>query len=102
MGSIATIKYLHKYFNKGPDFINIYQANKSSVRQDNEQQTNQDEIANHLECGAMWRILEYPLHGRSHSVLTLPVHLPKDRHIVFQEDDNFEEIDNRLERHTKL
>ena len=34
---------------------------------------------------AIWRLREYKMHDRSHSVMRLPVHLPNQQQIVFEE-----------------
>jgi hypothetical protein len=34
---------------------------------------------------AMWRLLEFPMHDRSHAVIRLPVHLPQQQRITFEE-----------------
>lgn len=35
---------------------------------------------------AAWRLQEYPMCGRSHSVFSLPVHLENKQKIVFEEN----------------
>ncbi|CAH1188774.1 unnamed protein product [Phyllotreta striolata] len=54
---------------------------------------------------ATWRILEFPLQGRSHSVIALPVHLPGDRQFMLDElEEGFTEanFENVFNKSTKL
>lgn len=44
---------------------------------------------------ACWRLLELPLHGRSHAVQKLPVHLPDMQRVYFQDDDDLGEVVDR-------
>ncbi|KII68453.1 ATP-dependent DNA helicase pif1 [Thelohanellus kitauei] len=50
-----------------------------------------NEINNFIDCRyvsapeAMWRIRESKMHDKSHSVLRLPVHLPNQQRVIFEE-----------------
>jgi hypothetical protein len=52
-----------------------------------------DEISNFLNCryitpyGAAWRLFEYPVHGNSHSIVLLPVHLKDGQNVYYHEND---------------
>ena len=75
--SIRSVKYLYKYTYKGPD--------RSAVSR------NFDELKDHLDTRwvgapeAMWRILQFNLHGKSHQVVRLPVILPLRQNVILQE-----------------
>ncbi|XP_061993578.1 uncharacterized protein LOC133711477 [Rosa rugosa] len=81
------IKYLFKYINKGPDRARV-------VLQDNMN----DEIKTYLNCRylsppeAVWRLFEYPIHSRHPAVQRLPVHLPFQQNVVFNESQQLESI----------
>ncbi|CAH1115855.1 unnamed protein product [Psylliodes chrysocephalus] len=51
---------------------------------------------------ATWRILEYKMHDRSHSVLVLPVYLQGERTLLYEEFDDFDNIQRRLDSRSKL
>ena len=71
--SIKSVKYLFKYVYKGHDCINLEISEKY----------NHDEVKSYLDARcvsapeAIWRLSEYELHGKSHSVIRLLVHLPE-------------------------
>mgnify|MGYP003317205992 CR=1 FL=1 len=73
--SIRAVKYLYKYTYKGPDRACI--------------EVGVNEVNDFLDARyvgapeACWRIFEFPLHAKSHQVLRLPVHLPREQHVVF-------------------
>ena len=73
--SIRAVKYLYKYTYKGPDRACL--------------EHEVDEVKSFLDsryCGApeaAWRLLQFPLHGKSHQVDKLPVHLPLEQHLLF-------------------
>ncbi|KAK9073129.1 hypothetical protein SSX86_007452 [Deinandra increscens subsp. villosa] len=94
----SSIKYLFKYINKGPD-----RANVKFVQTGNEDSNDEpvDEIKNHFNCRyvsaceAAWRIHEFPVHYRTPSVIRLPFHLPGQQQVVFNEDDDVEDVINK-------
>ncbi|KAJ8949401.1 hypothetical protein NQ318_007499 [Aromia moschata] len=67
-----------------------------------------DEIANYLDCryvGSMeaaWRLLEFKMHDRSHAVMVLPVHLPGEGTVVYEQDGEIEDLMGRLGKQSKL
>ena len=75
VNSIRSIKYMYKYTYKGHDRAGV-DVQDAAV----------DEIVQYLDaryvgpCEAVWRILEFPMHGRSHAVLRMPVHLKGKKH----------------------
>ncbi|XP_056642867.1 uncharacterized protein LOC130449210 [Diorhabda sublineata] len=121
VGSFYTMKYLHKYIQKGSDSITlrIGDGNNDGNTRAHSQPTTElqktpietlviDEIKNYQDyryvsaMEAMWRILEFRMHDRSHSVLVLPVHLPGDRTIMFDELEEANNIEARLQSRSKL
>ena len=67
-----------------------------------------DEVATFLDaryCGApeaCWRLLGFPLQGRSHQVERLPVHLPLQQRLLFAQGSEAAAVSNALCRRTKL
>ena len=49
-----------------------------------------------------WRLLQYPLLGKSHCVERLPIHLPLGQNVLFEDGDEQGSIDRALRRTTKL
>ena len=39
-------------------------------------------------CEAIWRYNHYPLYQQSHVVYRLPVHLPNQQNVIFNDDSN--------------
>ena len=92
--SIRAVKYLYKYTYKGPDRSCL----ERSI----------DEVSQYLDsryCGApeaAWRVFGFPLHGRSHHVERLPVHLPLRKNVLFQHGFESEAANKALARDSKL
>lgn len=84
--TVSAVKYLYKYITKGHD--------RALVQVENEADQNQaiDEVQRFLDSRyigpveAAWRIFEFSLCGQMHSVERLPVHLPGQQMVVFDED----------------
>ena len=79
VSSIKAVKYLYKYSYKGHDRATL--------------EVGVDEIQDHVDARyvgpaeAAWRLLEFPLLGRSHHVERLAVHLPNNQSLVFRKGD---------------
>lgn len=92
--SIKAVKYLYKYTYKGPDRAAL--------------EYTRDEIQQFLDSRwvgapeAMWRILRYELHGKSHQVLRLPVHLPLDKNVCFRPGHEQEAMQKAYSRDSML
>ncbi|KAJ8940615.1 hypothetical protein NQ318_004539 [Aromia moschata] len=112
-GSLASIKYLHKYINKRSD------ATDDKRERDGEVVAEEagagggpvrvlDEIKQYQDgrnVGAMeaaWRLFEFRMHERSHAVMVLPLHLPGEDELFFDEDEGQEDIERRLGAPSKL
>ncbi|XP_052621047.1 uncharacterized protein LOC111921783 [Lactuca sativa] len=94
----ASIKYLFKYINKGPDRATV------AVVQNNEDDNDDvsvDEIQNYYDCRylsaceASWRIFAFDVHYIYPSVVRLPFHLPGKQNIVYGADDDIEDVVNK-------
>jgi len=92
--SIRAVKYLYKYTYKGPDRACI--------------EVGYDEVTAFQDAryvGApegSWRLLEFPLHAKSHQVVRLPVHLPKEQNVVFREGHEHDALSKAQGRKTPL
>ncbi|RWS25337.1 uncharacterized protein B4U80_04936 [Leptotrombidium deliense] len=101
--SVMGIKYIHKYIHKGHDRARIKVSNYSNLE---DTTVVCDEIQDYVdsrylsanECA--WRIFELPLHGRSHAVERLPVHLPGSNRVLFEEGQEQEAVTKNCD--TKL
>ncbi|XP_035835715.1 uncharacterized protein LOC110897674 [Helianthus annuus] len=93
----ASIKYLFKYINKGPDRATI-----AVVQSDNQSEEQvQDEIKEYYDCRyisaceASWRIFANEVHYRRPSVMRLPFHLPGQQPVVFGPDEDINYVINK-------
>lgn len=96
--SLAAVKYLYKYVYKGHDRTRIalhpavarHRARRGP-KDINEVDDFQD--ARYVSsCEALWRIFQFKLHGRSPSMQRLPVHLEDHQTVVFDDDDNLQDV----------
>ena len=78
--SIRCVKYLYKYIHKGHDRAAVEVVGAH------------DEIRDFLDARyvgppeACWRLLSFEMHGKSHVVEKLPVHLPGQQVVLFDEE----------------
>ncbi|XP_064215709.1 uncharacterized protein LOC107398926 [Tribolium castaneum] len=104
-GSIYTIKYLHKYVEKSADYITV-QAQHQQPNEDGV--INWDEIKHYQDyryvssTESAWRLLQFPLSDRSHSVIVLPVHLPHHQEVMFEEGEDIQRIEELSTKPSKL
>jgi Helitron helicase-like domain at N-terminus len=100
--SLKAVKYIYKYIYKGFDCANVVVGNGDNQRMIH------DEIATYLDARyvsapeAMWRLLESPMHDRSHAVIRLPVHLHQQQRITFEVGNEQEAINQAQTGTTKL
>ena len=88
---LNAIKYIYKYIFKGYDCADVLITTENRHNAEPEPVYQHDEINNFLSGRyvsppeACWRIFEFNTHGRSHTVQHLPVHLPEQQTVVFDE-----------------
>ncbi|GBN03855.1 hypothetical protein AVEN_72599-1 [Araneus ventricosus] len=93
--SIKSVKYLNKYVYKGHD--------AASIRFENENTLDHDEIlCDDIKPEAMWRLNEFNLSEKSHTVVRLAVHLPDQQAIVYQDGQEEEAVARAATRQTTL
>lgn len=101
--SLKGVKYIYKYIYKGFDYANCKIGNV-----DGQQVFIHDEISNYISARyvsapeAYWRLASYKMHDRSHAVITLPVHLPRENIVYFQEGNEEEAVNETRNGVTKL
>ncbi len=87
--SVHIIKYLYKYLHKGPDRAKVAVATDENV----DEIKNWETVRYVSAAEALWRIFEYALCGQYPSVIVLPIHLPRQDKIVFQQGKEQEALD---------
>lgn len=99
--TVKAIKYIHKYITKGADYARIGIENR-------ENQIDYDEVTQYLNCRyissqeAAWHIQEFPIHGQSHSVVQLAMHLENAQPVFFTENNVESALRRDSVRHTTL
>src|ERR1700752_2203757 len=97
--SVRSVKYLYKYVYKGQNRVLI-----SVVK--NHHNPNK-EIRNYLDARyvsaseGIWRLFNFGLHKRSHTVERLPAHLPEKQSVTFQPSQSISSALEK-EKYTKL
>ena len=80
--SMKAVKYIYKYIYKGHDCANVV------VGVGDDRRMIHDKIATFIDARyvsapeAMWRLLQSPVHDRSHAVIRLLVHLYHQQGII--------------------
>ncbi|GBM46501.1 hypothetical protein AVEN_66190-1 [Araneus ventricosus] len=98
--SVKSVKYLYKYVYKGHD--------AASVKIQKEGALDHDEILSFVEGRyvstpeAMWRLNEFNLSHKSHTVVRLAVHLSQQQPIVYQDGQEAQAIERAALRKTTL
>nr|XP_042913565.1 uncharacterized protein LOC122273597 [Parasteatoda tepidariorum] len=95
--SVKSVKYLYKYVYKGHDAASI----KLQLNDD----VNHDEILTFLDVGApeaIWRLNEFHMSEKSHTVMRLAVHLPNQQQVIYQSGHEVEAVARASARHTTL
>ena len=97
--SVKSVKYLFKYVYKGHDCANV-------VIQENA--LNHDEIKTFMDSRyvsapeAAWRLFGFNMHEQSHTIIRLPVHLPNEQDVYFNERNILQRMQQAAEKDTKL
>jgi hypothetical protein len=94
--SVQTVKYIHKYVYKGCDRASVKIVNGEEVI---------DEIDDFVDgryispVDACWRIFGFNMHGQSHTIVRLPVHLEDEQTVYFTEG---QDLTNRVAPASRL
>jgi hypothetical protein len=100
--TLRAVKYIYKYIYKGFDCANMM------ITAGENPQLRHDEVTNFINTRyvsapeAVWRLLESPMHDRSHTVIRLPVHLPNQQRITFEAGQEEEALEASRTGMTKL
>ena len=92
--TVSAVKYLYKYIHKGVDRL--------SVTLDREEEVI-DEIKDYLDCRyispveACWRIFAFSLHGNSHTIERLPIHVENGQPVIFSSTATREQLQNTID-----
>jgi len=103
--SIKAIKYIYKYIYKGHDRAAL---SLREARDGGQASVQYDEIKAFLDARyvsapeSVWRILEYPMQDKSHSVFRLAVHLPLEQRVTYREGAEQEAVENAQRKPTSL
>ncbi|ODM87033.1 ATP-dependent DNA helicase PIF1 [Orchesella cincta] len=101
--TVKSVKYIFKYVYKGHDAAVVH-VNAAG----DPDRLDWDEVRQFIDTRyiaapeAMWRIREYPMHGRSHSVKRLAVHLPFQQTLVFHDGKEQEALERAESKGTTL
>ncbi|KAH1189724.1 hypothetical protein GmHk_20G057444 [Glycine max] len=93
----TSIKYLFKYINKGYDRVTAVVIHDANGTLENTI-TQNDEIKEYVDrryispCEATWRIFGFPIHARKPAVERLHFHLPGQHNVVYEDDDDIDDI----------
>ena len=88
------MKYLYKYTSKGPDRACLQKIH--------------DEVSDYFDSRyvgapeAAWRLMGFELHGQSHAVERLPVHLPLHQSVQFTPGQEQASVNRAIVTPTKL
>ena len=94
VSSIGCLKYMHKYVHKGHDSAEVGFV--------------VDEIETFINARyvsapeAAYRLFEFPLHGKSHSVVKLPIHLSNKQSVFFRRGEEAAAVEKALNKDTHL
>lgn len=101
--SVQSVKYIFKYIYKGHDaaVVRLNEATQNGTYEWDEINTFLD--TRYLSAPeAIWRLRKYDMSKRSHAVERLPVHLPSQQTVVFEEGAEEQQLRAAEKRGTKL
>ena len=88
--TVRSVKYIFKYIHKGNDAAHV------EIRQN---YLNHDEILQHLNVRyvgphqAVFRIMQYKMHDKSHIIIRLAVHLPLQQNVCYRNGNEQRALD---------
>ena len=86
--SVQAVKYLYKYINKGPDRIMVAVTEESHNEPEERNEVQEFVNARYISASeAFWRLYEFPIHSIYPPVDKLPLHLPGEQSILFQDGE---------------
>jgi len=97
--SVKSVKYLYKYIFKGHDSCNIRIHQEPTAGEGRPNQLIYDEIEQYVDSRyvsppeAFWRLNQFPLHGKSHPIYRLAIHLPDQHNVIFEEGKEAEALE---------
>ncbi len=94
--SIMAVKYLYKYLYKGPDRATI----EFKIHKYNEIKQYIDSLYV-SPSEACWKIFGFQLHDRAPTVIALPVHLPAEQYIYFENKATEQELQEKISKKDK-
>jgi len=81
VSDVGACKYLYKYINKSPETA-LYTINNETVYD----QIRSYQETRYVSSGmAAWKLFGFPIHLNSHTVVRLPVHLPGEKIVYYEE-----------------
>ncbi|GBM67404.1 hypothetical protein AVEN_188003-1 [Araneus ventricosus] len=98
--SVKSVKYLYKYVYKGHDAASVKIQKEGALDHDENLSFVEGRYVSAPE--AMWRLNEFNLSHKSHTVVRLAVHLPQQQPIVYQDGQEAQAIERAALRKTTL
>jgi hypothetical protein len=106
--TVKSIKYLFKYVYKGHDCAKLRLVRPIQQDVSTAKTLEWDEIKTYLDARyvsapeASWRLFEFPLHDKSHSIIRLAVHLPNLQPVYFSEGNEQNALQRAATKDTTL
>ena len=82
VSSVTSVKYIHKYQFKGPDRVLM------KVEQGDKDEVTQFTTGRYISASeSVWKLHNFPIHGRSHAVQKLPCYPPQQQPVYYREGE---------------